>query len=382
MKIIIAPNALKSSLSAGQAAEAIAAGCRQAAPLAELVPLPVADGGDGLVPVLTQALQAIPKTTRVNGPLGQPVEAGWLYCEASHTAVIEMAAAAGLALLDPQQLAPMDANTRGVGELILAALDAGAQRILLGIGGSATSDGGMGMVQALGVVFRDREGQMVEAGGGCLTDIAVIDISGLDPRLKKVHTQVICDVDNPLLGARGAARVFAPQKGANTAQVEQLEAGLTHYAGQLDHFLGKDVRNIPGAGAAGGLGAGAIAFLNAELKPGAELVLELLKFDDALEGADLVITAEGQLDGQTAFGKAPAAVARHASAKGLPCIAIAGSLGEGANTLDEIGITDVYTLCRDTITMEDAIANAAEYVREAAALATRTFLAPQQRTRR
>ncbi|TCK18644.1 glycerate kinase [Thiogranum longum] len=373
MKIVIAPNALKGSLSAAQAAEALAAGCRQAAPQAELVVLPVADGGDGLVAVLTQALKAAPKTLRVSGPLGQPVEADWLYCDEHHRAVIETAAAAGLALLDPQELAPMTANTRGVGELILAALDAGAQRILLGIGGSATSDGGMGMAQALGVVFRDREGRIVEAGGSHLTEIAGIDSSNLDPRLREVQIQVICDVDNPLLGARGAARVFAPQKGADAAQVEQLEAGLAQYAGQLEHFLGKDVRNIAGAGAAGGLGAGAIAFLNAELKPGAELVLELLKFDDALEGADLVITAEGQLDGQTAFGKAPAAVARHARAAGIPCIAIAGSLGEGANELDKIGITKVYTLCRDSVSVEDAMSNAAEYLRETAALATRSF---------
>ena len=378
MKILIAPNALKGSLSACEAAEALATGSRRALPNAELVLLPVADGGDGLARVLGDALQATPQSLPVTGPVGQPVEATWLYSRENRTAVIEMAAAAGLALLDPSKLAPMTASTYGVGELILAALDKGAQRILLGIGGSATTDGGMGMAKALGVVFRDAQGSILEANGYRLSEIAEIDTTGLDTRLGAVQIQVICDVDNPLLGARGAATVFAPQKGADTTQVKQLEAGLTHFAEVLDSSLGKDVRNTPGAGAAGGLGAGSIAFLDAGLQPGAELVLDLLHFDEALKGADLVITAEGRLDGQTAFGKAPAAVARRARAAGIPCIAIAGSLGDGMDALDAIGITAAYTLCRGPASLADAMLNAASHLQETATQVIKTFCAGRE----
>ena len=375
MKIVIAPNALKGSLSASEAAEAMLAGVRQAAPGAELVALPVADGGDGFTAVLVDALEAVPKRRTVSGPVGQAVDATWLYSERNRVAVIEMAAAAGLVLLDPAQLAPVTANTRGVGELILAALEQGAQRIVLGIGGSATNDGGMGMAQALGAVFLDNQGKPLEPGGDSLIDIAAIDTTGLDPRLKQVNIQVICDVDNPLLGDRGAVRVFGPQKGATPQQVEELEAGMEHLVDVLDAQLGIDVRNVPGAGAAGGLGAGAIVFLDAELQPGAEVVLDLLGFDEVLKGADLVFTAEGQLDGQTAFGKAPAAVAQRSRAAGIPCIAIAGSLGEGVEDLAAVGIDAAYSLCDGPVSLADAMANAAKLIKATATQAMNTFLA-------
>ena len=375
MKIVIAPNALKGSLSASEAAEAMLSGVRQAAPGAELVALPVADGGDGFTAVLVDALEAVPKRRTVSGPVGQAVDATWLYSERNRVAVIEMAAAAGLVLLDPAQLAPVTANTRGVGELILAALEQDAQRIVLGIGGSATNDGGMGMAQALGAVFLDNQGKPLEPGGDSLIDIAAIDTTGLDPRLKQVNIQVICDVDNPLLGDRGAARVFGPQKGATPQQVEELEAGMEHLVDVLDAQLDIDVRNVPGAGAAGGLGAGAIVFLDAELQPGAEVVLDLLGFDEVLKGADLVFTAEGQLDGQTAFGKAPAAVAQRSRAAGIPCIAIAGSLGEGVEDLAAVGIDAVYSLCDGPVSLADAMANAAKLIKATATQAMNTFLA-------
>jgi len=375
VKIVIAPNALKGSLSASEAAEAMLAGVRQAAPGAELVALPVADGGDGFTAVLVDALEAVPKRRTVSGPVGQAVDATWLYSERNRVAVIEMAAAAGLVLLDPAQLAPVTANTRGVGELILAALEQGAQRIVLGIGGSATNDGGMGMAQALGAVFLDNQGKPLEPGGDSLIDIAAIDTTGLDPRLKQVNIQVICDVDNPLLGDRGAVRVFGPQKGATPQQVEELEAGMEHLVDVLDAQLGIDVRNVPGAGAAGGLGAGAIVFLDAELQPGAEVVLDLLGFDEVLKGADLVFTAEGQLDGQTAFGKAPAAVAQRSRAAGIPCIAIAGSLGEGVEDLAAVGIDAAYSLCDGPVSLADAMANAAKLIKATATQAMNTFLA-------
>jgi glycerate kinase len=276
-------------------------------------------------------------------------------------------------LLDPTQLAPMTANTRGVGELILTALEQGAERIILGIGGSATNDGGMGMAQALGAVFVDTQGRPLEPGGGSLIEIAAIDITGLDPRLKEVNIQVICDVDNPLLGEQGAARVFGPQKGATPQQVAALEAGLAHFGDVLDAQFGIDVRDVPGAGAAGGLGAGAIVFLDADLQPGAEVVLDLLGFDEVLKGADLVFTAEGQLDAQTAFGKAPAAVAQRARAAGIPCIAIAGSLGEGVEGLAAIGIDTAYSLCNGQLSLADAMANAAELIKATATQAMNNF---------
>ncbi|HHH42585.1 MAG TPA: glycerate kinase [Gammaproteobacteria bacterium] len=375
MKIVLAPNALKGSLSAAEAADALAAGARTALPDVELVRRPVTDGGDGLVQVLAGALQAGPRSLPVTGPTGQSVEAAWLYNREHGLAVIESAAASGLALLDPARPAPMTAHTRGTGELILAALDAGAQRILLGIGGSAGTDGGMGMAQALGVVFRDARGHRLPAGGGQLIDVAEIDASGLDARLGSVQVQVLCDVDNPLLGPQGTAAVFAAQKGASATQVQQLENGLTHFADVLETTFGKALRNQPGAGAAGGLGAGALAFLGAERLPGAETVLDLLDFDTALENADLVITAEGQLDAQTAFGKAPAAVARRARAAGIPCMVIAGRLGKGADRLADTGITAIYALCDGAESQQDTMRNAARHLRDTAARALREFRA-------
>lgn len=375
MKIVIAPNALKGSLSASDAARSLVAGVRQALPDAELAVLPVADGGDGFTEVLANVLDAVPEHRTVCGPVGELVNAAYLYSKVNRTAVIEMAAAAGLVLMDAGQLLPMTANTRGVGELILAALDQGAQRIILGIGGSATVDGGMGMAQSLGARFVDSRHRRLEPGGGNLIDIATIDIANLDPRLGKTDIQVICDVDNPLLGERGAARVFGPQKGATPQQVKKLEAGLEHLASLLDGQLSIDVRDIPGAGAAGGLGGGAIAFLGAELQPGAEVVLDLLDFDKALTGADLVITAEGQLDGQTAGGKAPAVVARRASAAGIPCIAIAGSLGEGVEALAEVGIDAAWSLCRGPVSLDYAMANAARLMQATATQVINTFCA-------
>ena len=237
VKVLIAPNALKGSLSAVEAALALEKGIRQAVADAELVSLPVADGGDGLLQVLRDALQAESRRCRVSGPLGQVVEASYLYAARRKTAVIEMASAAGLALLSPGQLSPLDASTTGVGQLILAALDAGAEQIILGLGGSATNDAGTGMVQALGVRFFDKQGETVSPSGGTLADIETIDTGGLDSRIGSTRFQLVCDVDNPLLGERGAAQVFAPQKGASPRQVKRLEAGLAQFADQLQQPL-------------------------------------------------------------------------------------------------------------------------------------------------
>jgi glycerate kinase len=285
-----------------------------------------------------------------------------------------MARVAGLALLAPAQYDPLRASTRGVGELIRAALDRGARGILLGIGGSATNDGGIGMAAALGVVFRDATGRVVEPLAANLPRIRRIDTGGLDPRLRRTRIQLACDVDNPLLGARGATRVFGPQKGAGPAELERLEDGLAHLAGLIEEQLGVPVRELPGAGAAGGLGAGAVAFLGAELRPGTELVFELLDFEAALQGADLVITAEGRLDDQTLGGKAPAAVARRASAHGIPCIALAGSVSAEPDALRTAGFTAWREIRPAGMSVAESMAQAERLLAEAAEKGVRALL--------
>jgi glycerate kinase len=286
-----------------------------------------------------------------------------------------MATAAGLALLPSAALDPMQATTFGVGELLLQALDLGAQRIILGIGGSATNDGGTGLAQALGARFLDVQGNELAGNAAALTRIAHIDLEPLDPRLRQILIEVICDVDNPLLGEHGAARVFAPQKGASPAQVAEIEAGLNHLAGLVEQQLGLDIRTLRGGGAAGGLGAGLVAFLQAELRPGAAVVLELTGFEAALAGASLVLTAEGRLDSQTAHGKAPAVVARLAGSQGIPCIAIAGSLGAGLEALQAAGITACFSLCPGPVSLDAAMQQAAPLLRRTCEQAVRCFLA-------
>ncbi len=355
MKIVLAPNAFKGSMSAMQAALAMEQGVRQAYPGAEVLRVPVADGGDGLATVLIEALGGEAKVVTVCGPLGEPVRATLCHVPALGLAAVEMAAASGLALLDPRHRDPTRTTTYGTGELIRAALDLGARRIVVGIGGSATNDGGIGMAAALGARFLDSAENPVAPVGGALRQIRRIELSGLDPRLAGVRREVICDVDNPLLGLRGAARVYGPQKGASPAQVEELEEGLAHLAAVVRADLGLDVRDLPGAGAAGGLGAGLHAFLGAELRRGADLVLDLVELDAKLAWADLAITGEGQIDAQTAFGKAPAAVAQRAKARGIPCLAIAGGIGESIADLHRIGIDAVFSLCAGPISLEQAM---------------------------
>ena len=355
MKIVLAPNALKGSLTAMQAASAMEQGIRAAFPEAEILKVPVADGGDGLAEVLIDALEGEARIATVRGPLGQSVQATLCHVPARGLAAVEMAVASGLALLAPQDRNPALTTTYGTGELIRAALDLGARHVVVGIGGSATNDGGVGMAAALGTRFLDAAGNAVAPIGGALGQIRRIDVSGLDPRLATVRCEAICDVDNPLLGPRGAAQVYGPQKGASPAQVEELDAGLAHLADVIAADLGLDVRDMPGAGAAGGLGAGLYAFLGAELRRGVDLVLDLVGLDAQLVGADLVITAEGQIDYQTAFGKAPAGVAQRAKAQGIPCLAIAGGIGERITDLHLIGIDAVFSLCPGPISLEQAM---------------------------
>lgn len=365
MKLVIAPDSFKESLSARQAAQAIAAGWRAVYPQAEIHLCPMADGGEGTVDAVLAATGGQRRELKVCGPLGQPVQAHW-GCLEDAQAVIEMAAASGLHWVAPAQRDARITTTRGTGELILAALDAGARRIILGIGGSATNDGGAGLLRALGVGLLDAAGQPLAEGGAALIDLQRIDLDGLDPRLAQVEILVAADVDNPLCGPRGASHVFGPQKGASPAQIEQLDQALAHFADVMAAALGEDYRDVPGVGAAGGLGFAARAVLGARFRPGIELVAELSGLAEAMQGADLVITGEGRLDGQSLHGKTPVGVARVARAVGVPVIALAGSLGEGYQRVYEAGIDAAFSLAPGPVSLEQAMAEAEQQLQSRA----------------
>lgn len=365
MKLVIAPDSFKESLSARQAAQAIAAGWRAVYPQAQIHLCPMADGGEGTVDAVLAATGGQRRELKVCGPLGQPVQAHWGWLEDGQ-AVIEMAAASGLHWVAPAQRDARITTTRGTGELILAALDAGARRIILGIGGSATNDGGAGLLRALGVGLLDAAGQPLAEGGAALIDLQRIDLDGLDPRLAQVEILVAADVDNPLCGPRGASHVFGPQKGASPAQIEQLDQALAHFADVMAAALGEDYRDVPGVGAAGGLGFAARAVLGARFRPGIELVAELSGLAEAMQGADLVITGEGRLDGQSLHGKTPVGVARVARAAGVPVIALAGSLGEGYQRVYEAGIGAAFSLAPGPVSLEQAMAEAEQQLQSRA----------------
>lgn len=366
MKIVIAPDSFKESLSAAEVAAAIAAGLREVWPQAELLCRPMADGGEGTVVALVAATGGEYRETVVRDPLGEPVAATWGWIAESRSAVIEMAAASGLHLVPAQQRDVLRACTYGTGELIRAALDAGAERIVLGFGGSATNDAGSGMLRALGARLEDAEGRPLAPGGAALAQLARIDLSGLDPRLAQVDFEVACDVDNPLCGPRGAAQVFSPQKGATPEQVRQLDAALTHFADVCAQTLGRDGRDLPGCGAAGGIGFAARTFLAATFRPGIELVAEVSGLEQAVIGADLVITGEGRLDLQTLHGKTPMGVASIAKRHGVPVIALAGMLGEGYQQLYGHGIDAAFSLAPGPISLADALADAPRLLRQRA----------------
>jgi len=357
MRIVVAPNAFKGSLSALEAAIAIAEGIRIAAPDADLVLVPIADGGDGTVDALVAAMQGERRRLRVRGPLGNPVDAEYGLIDSGSTAVIEMAKAAGLALVPKEKRDPRITTTYGVGELLQQAYDAGARHFIVGIGGSATNDGGAGMAQALGYHLLDENGLELPPGGLAVRRLARIHVGGVHANWKEAKLNVACDVTNPLTGPRGASAVYGPQKGATAEMVAELDGALHHFAEIIRRDLGVDVEQLPGAGAAGGLGAGLVAFLGARLQPGAEMVMEALHLDERLTGAQLVITGEGRLDSQTArFGKGPAAVARHAKNAGIPVVAIGGSVA------DETELRLLFDGLEATVvepsSLEDAIAQA------------------------
>ncbi|MGR5282958.1 glycerate kinase [Photobacterium damselae] len=359
MKIVIAPDSYKESLTAMEVACAIEAGFRKVLPEAEYIKLPMADGGEGTVQSLVDATGGEIITARVTGPLGEQVDGFYGLMGDGHTAVIEMAAASGLHLVAPEQRNPLQTTTFGTGELILAALNQGAKHIIVGIGGSATNDGGIGMAQALGIRMLDSQGKEIGYGGGALARLATIDMSGLDPRLAQVELEVACDVDNPLCGEKGASQVFGPQKGATPEMVAQLDANLAHYAELIKTQLGADVKEMAGAGAAGGLGAALLGLLQARLRPGIEIVMDAVNLADVVQDADLVITGEGRIDSQTIHGKTPIGVARTAKRFNKSVIGISGSLSNDCDVVHEHGIDAVFSVVPRSVTLAEALRDAA-----------------------
>lgn len=375
MKVVVAPDKFKGSLTAPEAARALARGVRRAIPDADVDEAPMADGGEGTVEALVAATGGRFREADVSGPLGEPVRARFGLLGDGATAVIEMATASGLMLVPHDRRDPTRASTRGTGELIRESLDEGARRLVVGIGGSATNDGGAGLAQALGYRLLDARGQDLPPGGGPLLRLDRIDASGRDRRLDGVEVAVACDVDNPLCGPRGASAVFGPQKGATPEQVATLDRGLAHFARVIFRDLGADVADLPGAGAAGGLGAGLVAFANGRLTRGVDTVIAAVKLADRLRGADLCLVAEGMLDGSSAGGKTAVGVARLARSLGCPTLALAGAIGPGAEAVLAEGIDAYFSLCPGPIPLEQSIARASEYLEHAAEQATRAFLA-------
>jgi glycerate kinase len=368
LNVLIAPSGFKESLSAEEVADRIAEGVLDTMPGARVTKLPMADGGEGFTQALVNATGGTLRPVRVTGPVGTPVDAffGLLGGRTSQTAVIEMAAAAGLRLVPRDRRNPMLTTSRGVGELIRAALDAGAQRVLLGCGDSGINDGGAGMVQALGARLLDAQGRELGAGGGELLRLHRIDLSGLEPRLARVQLDAAVNWHNLLLGARGVARVFGPQKGATPDQVVQLEAALENWAACITQATGVRWGSQPGTGASGGLGTGFAALLGGQLHPRFDIVMQYLELDRLIAQADLVITAEGSLDDQTPFGKVPAEVAARAKKRGLPVIALAGTIGHGVEINLDHGIDAFASMLSRPCTLDQAIADAGKLLRRSA----------------
>lgn len=357
MKILIAIDSFKGSCTALQAACSIEKGLRSVFPAAEIIKMPVADGGEGTVEALLASAGGQLYERQVTGPLGSRILASFGILS-NGTAIIETASASGLPLVPPSQRNPMLTTTFGTGELILEAAKLGCKRILLGLGGSATNDGGIGAASALGILFCDAEGNTVGYGGGVLKDIVSIDSSGLYPFLKDIEIHIACDVTNPLFGPNGAACVFAPQKGADEQMVKHLDSGLRQYAHVIKNTTGFDCESFPGGGAAGGLAVPLVAFCGAKLQSGIELVLNAVEFDAKLKGADIVITGEGMLDFQTVFGKVPVGVASHAKKYGIPVIAIVGAMGQDYQSVYSHGIDSVFNIQNAPMSLEYAMKNA------------------------
>ncbi|NGX42334.1 MAG: Glycerate 2-kinase [Chlamydiae bacterium] len=344
MKVIISPQAFKGSLAAMDVAKAIQSGVLLGCPSAETVLLPVSDGGDGFLDVILAAARGTLRSSIVTGPMGKRMDISWGVLKEPATAVIELAKICGIAMIPPEDRDPLVSTTFGIGEVILEALKEGMQKFLIGIGGSATNDAGVGILQALGARFLDENGFELPWGGGALVDLAEIDLSNLDPKVKGAEFIIGCDVTNPFTGPEGASKVYSPQKGATPEIVSQLEEGLKKFAELIKKRKGIDLNDILGSGAAGGVGGGLHVLLDAQVRLGIDLVLDLIHFDEYLQGADLVITGEGRIDSQTLYNKAPIGVAKRAKQMEIPVIAIAGSLGDGYQAVHKQGIDTVIPL--------------------------------------
>lgn len=373
MKIILAPDSFKGSLTSLEVAAAMETGIKRVIPDAECIKIPMADGGEGTVRSLLDAVGGELISCTVKGPAGRRITAEYGILADNRTAVIEMAAASGLSLVGDRSRNPLKTTTFGTGELLRHALDRGVETIILGIGGSATTDAGAGMAQALGAVFRDGDGRIIRrnGAGGMLQNIESVDLQGMHPGLRHTRILVACDVDNPLSGKNGAAHVFAPQKGADAAMVKLLDNNLKHLAGVIRRELGVDVDKVPGAGAAGGLGAGLLVFAGAELRSGIDIISKATSIEAHLRTADLVFTGEGRVDFQTAFGKTPAGIARLAGEYGVPVIAIGGGLADDAGAAFNHGIDGLEAAIARDMPLDEALANSGEYIANAAERAIR-----------
>lgn len=368
MKVLIAIDSFKGSVSSAEGSEAIASGIRAVYPDADIAQVPLADGGEGTTEALVLATGGRFVSAEVSGPLQEPVSATYGILGSGRTAVIEVAAACGLPLVPEARRDPLVTTTLGVGELILDAIGQGCREFVIGLGGSATNDAGIGMLHALGYRFYSERGELSSFGGQALADIRRIDASGAHPLLKECSFRIACDVNNPLYGPNGAAYVYGPQKGASQAVVEQLDRGLESFARTVLSELGLDIGSLEGAGAAGGLGAAFAGFLQGRLESGIGLVLDVVGMEEKLRGADIVITGEGKLDGQTSMGKAPLGVASLAKQHGIPVIALAGGVTKEASALNEVGVTSYFSIVGAPISLEQAMdpANARDNLRRTA----------------
>ena len=378
MKVVIAPQGFKGNLTALRVSQAIDNGIRRVVPSVITAIVPMADGGEGTMQALVDAIGGEMIPVEVTDPLGGRVIAHFGLLSDKVTGVIEMAAASGLNLVPPQKLNPLLTTTYGTGELILAALERGCRKLIVGIGGSATNDGGAGMAQALGAKLLDTKRVPLAFGGAALADLEHIDVTTIDPRLADCDIILACDVTNPLCGPQGASAVYGPQKGATKEMVVKLDAALAHYAEVIERDLGIDVRDVPGAGAAGGLGAGLIAFLKARVLPGVDVVIQATGLIEHLKEATLVFTGEGRLDSQTACGKVPVGVARKAKAFGLPVIAIAGEIANGYQAVYQQGIDAVFSIAPGPISLNQSMVRAEKLIADIAERAIRLFICGRQ----
>lgn len=366
MKIVIAPQAYKGSISALDAAQAMSEGIRRIVPNADIALVPVADGGDGTLETLVEVSNGRVHDIEVTGPLGERLRAQWGAMGDGVTGVIEMARTSGLALVPNEKRNPLITTTYGLGEAMRSAMDAGFRRFIIGIGGSATNDAGAGMAQALGVRLLDSAGDDLEHGGAALARLHAIDMSGLDERIGKCEFLVACDVNNPLTGPTGASAIYGPQKGATPDMIDELDAALSHFARIVERDIGAAISETPGSGAAGGLGGGLIAFVNARLMAGVDIVLDTVNLDRYLPGADLVVTGEGSMDHSTIYNKAPVGVAERAKRLNIPVVDISGSLGKGFHDAHDHGIDAATSIVSGPMSLEDASLHAAELIADAA----------------